>query len=173
MCAKAVKQRVPKSAQQALASLMRECAKAERSTGDARRLMARWEVAKQDQEGVLNQLIEMKFIDNRRFAQAYVRDKVNLSGWGAQRISLELSRKGVERDIIDEAMADLDKEAMAERLKSALSKRRRTLKYKDQYDLKNKLMRYGASLGYDYSMVRDAIAEVTQNEEAECSDFYF
>lgn len=70
-------------------------------------------------------------------------------------------------------MADLDKEAMAERLKSALSKRRRTLKYKDQYDLKNKLMRYGASLGYDYSMVRDAIAEVTQNEEAECSDFYF
>lgn len=95
MCAKAVKQRVPKSAQQALASLMRECAKAERSTGDARRLMARWEVAKQDQEGVLNQLIEMKFIDNRRFAQAYVRDKVNLSGWGAQRISLELSRKGV------------------------------------------------------------------------------
>lgn len=91
MCTKRViKPRVAKSAAQALQSLMRECAKAEKSSGDARRLMARWEVAEDEREGVLSQLIEMRFIDDSRFAEAYTREKINLSGWGVRKISMEL-----------------------------------------------------------------------------------
>ncbi|MFI3292106.1 MAG: regulatory protein RecX [Rikenellaceae bacterium] len=163
MCAEVTTKRRTKSAEQALSALMRECAKAEKSTGDARRLMARWEVPIGEREGVIERLMEMKFIDNRRFAHSYMRDKLNLSGWGAQRIRLELGRKGVEREIVDEVLSDLDRDAMQQRLETMLAKRLRTLKYKDQYDLKNKLMRYGASLGYDYSAVRDAIDQATQN----------
>lgn len=169
MCPAVVKTRRPKSAEQALAALMRECAKGEKSTGDARRLMARWEVPLAEREGVIDKLVEMRFIDNRRFASAYIRDKINLSGWGAQRIRLELGRKGVEREIIDESLSDIDRDTMQQRLETMLAKRLRTIKYKDQYDLKNKLMRYGASLGYDYSAVRDAIDvaidQLTQNHE--------
>ncbi len=162
MCAEVVKKRPTKSAEQALAALMRECAKAEKSTGDARRLMSRWEVLIEQREEIIEKLIEMKFIDNRRFATAYIRDKLNLSGWGVGRIRLELGRKGIEREIIDEQLTQLDKNAMQERLDMMLTKRVRTIKYKDIYDLKGKLMRYGASLGYDYSSVRDAIDKVIQ-----------
>ncbi len=183
MCAEVVKKRQPKSAEQALAALMRECAKAEKSTGDARRLLSRWEVPIEQREEIIEKLIEMKFIDNRRFATAYVRDKLNLSGWGAGRIRLELGRKGIEREIIDEQLTGLDRHAMMERLEKMLTKRARTTKYKDTYDLKGKLMRYGASLGYDYSSVRDAIDKVIQSgvirnnneekQEQEWEDSYF
>ncbi len=173
MCAEVAKNRRTKSAEQALVALMRECAKAERSTGDARRLMARWEVPPLEREGVIERLEQMKFIDNRRFAAAYVRDKLRLSGWGAQRIRLELGRKGVQREIIDEALADIDRDAMQQRLQEMLTKRCRTIKYKDQYDLKNKLMRYGATLGYDYSMVHDVIAQIAQNKEEEWTESCF
>ncbi|MBO5984337.1 MAG: RecX family transcriptional regulator, partial [Rikenellaceae bacterium] len=51
-----------KSAEQALSSLMRLCARAERSSGDARRLMATWGVAEQDREKVLQRLKAERFI---------------------------------------------------------------------------------------------------------------
>lgn len=151
---------------------MRECAKAEKSSGDARRLMARWEVPIADRDEVLNALIGQRFIDDQRFAQAYTREKINLSGWGVRKISMELSRKGISREIIDEVVADLDTEAMAERLCDKLRRKIKTVKYKDNFDLRNKLIRYGASLGYDYSTVSSAISEViTIKEEEECFNF--
>ncbi len=171
MCPATIK-RQPKSAQKALEDLMRECAKAEKSSGDARRLMSRWGVATGEQEGVIAQLKEMKFIDHRRFAEAFVRDKINLSRWGAQRIRLELGRKEIEREVIDEMVGALDKETMRERLRVALVKRKRTTKYRDNYDLKTKLLRYGASLGYDYSMLLDEIATVVNNCDEECEDTF-
>ena len=44
-----------KTPEQALAALMRLCARAERSEEDARRLMTRWGVAPADREQVLEQ----------------------------------------------------------------------------------------------------------------------
>ena len=58
----------PKSAQQALSSLMRLCARAERSSGDAKRLMATWGVAEGERAAVLQRLIKERFIDDERNA---------------------------------------------------------------------------------------------------------
>ena len=52
--------------QQALAALMRLCARAERSEEDARRLMTRWGVAPADREQVLERLRRDRFIDDAR-----------------------------------------------------------------------------------------------------------
>ena len=70
-----------KTAEQALISLMRLCSRAERSSGDAKRLMATWEVPLQDRAGVLQRLKAERFIDDERYAMAFVREKVNLNGW--------------------------------------------------------------------------------------------
>ena len=69
-----------KSAEEALAGLMRYAARAERSSGDALRLMRRWNVPEADRERILHRLCESGFIDDRRFAAAYVREKSSLAG---------------------------------------------------------------------------------------------
>ena len=71
-----------KTADEAFASLMRLCARAERSSGDALRLMQNWGVAKEEQYRVLQRLQSERFIDDRRYAEAFVREKCNLSAWG-------------------------------------------------------------------------------------------
>ena len=71
-----------KTAEQALASLMRLCARAERSSGDAMRLMGTWGVPTQERGAVLQRLVKERFIDDRRYAAAFVREKINLSAWG-------------------------------------------------------------------------------------------
>lgn len=149
-----------KTPEQALSALMAQCARAERSTGDARRLMTRWGVAAEDQQGVIDRLISERFIDDSRYAAAYVRDKINLSGWGVYKIRMGLAGKGISKEIIDEQMEQLDGESMRERLEELIAKRARTTKYTTIYQLRDKLIRYGASQGYNFSMVSEVVGEV-------------
>ena len=71
-----------KTPEQALAALMRLCARAEKSQDDARRLMRGWGLAEREGEQVLARLVRDRFIDDGRYAEAFVRDKLRLSGWG-------------------------------------------------------------------------------------------
>lgn len=162
----AVKTFKAKSADQALTSLMRQCAKAEKSSGDAMRLMSRWGVAQGERAAVLERLIADKFIDDRRYAEAFVREKLNLSGWGARKIAATLRVKGISAAIIDELLSDLDRDAMAARLEEKIERKARTIKYKDKYDLRGKLIRYALSLGYDYDISLSVISEqITVDDE--------
>ncbi len=139
-----------KTAEQALQSLMRMCARSERSSGDALRLMRRWGVADDEAKKVLARLRAERFIDDARYAEAFVRDKLNLSGWGAYKIKMTLRTKGVSREIIDEVVAPMLAETdMTERLEEIMHRRMRTLKYSSPYDAKTKLIRFAASRGYD------------------------
>lgn len=162
-----------KSATQALSSLMRLCARAERSTGDAKRLMATWGVPEGERAGVLQRLIDDRFIDDRRYAEAFVREKSNLSGWGEYKIRATLMRKGVAAEIIAEALRQIDNAQNIERLHDKLSKRMRTVKYSSSYDLRNKLIRSGLSLGFSMDDVLHCVEQLTQNFnfETECDDF--
>ena len=139
-----------KTPQQALQSLMRMCARSERSSGDALRLMKRWGVSDDDARKVLARLQADRFIDDRRFAEAFVRDKLNLSGWGAYKIKMSLRTKGVARDIIEEVVAPMiEATDMKERLEEIMQRKLRTLKYTTTYEAKTKLIRFAASRGYD------------------------
>ncbi len=136
--------------QQALQSLMRMCARSERSSGDALRLMKRWGLADEDACKVLAQLQTERFIDDARYAEAFVRDKLNLSGWGAYKIKMTLRTKGVSKEIIEEVVAPMiAKTNMTERLEDIMRRRMRTLKFSSAYDAKTKLIRFAASRGYE------------------------
>ena len=79
--------------------------------------------------------------------------------------------KGIAAAIIDEALARLDPANQSERLRTQLEKKLRLTRYKDTYDLKTKLIRYGLSLGYDYDAVLDAAGELIQTNDEPCDDF--
>lgn len=165
-----LKSKRAKSPEQALAALMRLCARAEKSTGDARRLMRGWGLAEQDAEKVLDRLVRDRFIDDSRYADAFVREKLRLSGWGAYKIRTALQRKGIERSIIDGALSQADRTDMVRRLEEMLVRKARTVKHETPYELKTKLIRYGFSLGYDYESVLDAAATLTKTTDP-CDEF--
>ncbi len=159
-----------KTPDQASAALMRLCARAEKCEGDALRLMRGWGLAEHDAEQVLARLVRERFIDDRRYAEAFVREKIRLSGWGEYKIRAALQRKGIERTTIDGALALTDREGMADRLQTQLERKARTVKHATPYELKTKLIRYGLSLGYDYETVIDTVASFTGDSEL-CNDF--
>ena len=165
-----IRKKKVKTPEQALAALMRLCARAEKSQEDARRLMRGWGVAEKDAEQVLGRLVRDRFIDDSRYAEAFVREKLRLSGWGEYKIRTALQRKRIDRALIDAALAEADRPAMGERLCRQLERKARTAKYSTQYELKTKLIRYGLSLGYDYETVVEAASGLVTDTET-CDEF--
>ncbi len=157
MLSKSLKPKRTKTPEQALAALMRLAARSEKSSGDALRLMQNWGVDPSARQGVLQRLINDKFIDDRRYAEAFVRDKMRFSGWGVFKMRAALRNKGISTDIVEDVLRMLDSNNMADRLRERLERKMRTTKYTTRYDLKTKLMRYGASLGYDFESVGDVV----------------
>ena len=165
-----IRKKKVKTPEQALAALMRLCARAEKSQEDARRLMRGWGLAERDAEGVLAKLVRDCFIDDARYAEAFVREKLRLSGWGEYKIRTALQRKRIDRALIDAALAEADRPAMGERLRRQLERKARTAKYSTQYELKTKLIRYGLSLGYEYEAVLEAASAMVRETDT-CEDF--
>lgn len=146
-----------KTAEQALNALMRLCSKAEKSSGDALRLMYRWGVPIAERQGVLDKLVEMRFIDDARYAEAYTREKSQLAGWGARKIAQNLYQKGVSKDIVAKTLAMLESDDQRAMLEKRLQRKLPAIKATTDYERRGKLLRYALSLGYDYDMVISVI----------------
>lgn len=165
MLSKSIKPKRSKTPEQALAALMRLAARSEKSSGDAMRLMRNWDVEPSARQGVLQKLIDSKFIDDRRYAEAFVRDKMRFSGWGVFKLRSALHAKGIAAEIVDEVLQSLDRSNMSDRLRDRLERKMRSVKFTSRYDLKSKLMRYGASLGYDFESVTEVVDALISNIE--------
>lgn len=164
------KERRAKTPEQALSALMRLCARAEKSESDARRLMRGWGVPEADAEKVLARLIQERFIDDARYTDAFVREKLRLSGWGKYKLRAALQRKGIAREIVDEALSRIDRTGMTDRLAEQLARKARNTRAQTPYELKTKLIRYGLSLGYDYETVLDTVSQFVK-ETDRCNEF--
>ena len=165
-----LKKRRDKTPEQALAALMRLCARAEKSESDARRLMRGWGPADRDAEQVLGKLVRDRFIDDSRYAEAFVREKLRLGGWGAYKIRTALQRKGIRKELVDAALAQAGGTDMGQRLAQMLARKARTVKAATPYDLKTKLIRYGLSLGYEYEAVIETASAMVRETDT-CDDF--
>jgi regulatory protein len=164
-----------KTPEQALASLQRLCARAERSSGDAMRLMATWEVENNRRQEVLQKLISDKFIDDKRYAEAFVREKTSLSAWGEYKIRAALKRKGISESIINDVLNQINPNTNIERLTQRLSRKVKSIKYDTPYQLKTKLLRYGISLGFQMEQVLTSVEQVMKsiNQENQCDEDIF
>ncbi len=156
-------ERRTKTPEQALAAMMRLASRAEKSSGDVRRLLRTWGVDPTAHEGILHTLIDQRFIDDRRYAEAYMREKSRLNGWGAYKIRQMLASKGIDRAIVDEALTQIEAAQAVGKLHDMLARKARMTREDDIYKMKGKLVRYGLSLGYGYEEVLEAVEKVVND----------
>ncbi len=104
---------------------------------------------------IVSKLIDEKYIDDLRYASAFARDKSSISGWGEVKIRYMLSAKGIARDVIAEALGEVDDAKKVDRLEKLMENKARSLKGDAQARLK--MLRFGMGRGYRY----DEVAEVT------------
>lgn len=157
------RERKTKTAEQALNALMRLCSKAEKSSGDAMRLMYSWGVPIAERQGVLDKLIDLRFIDDSRYAEAYTREKAAMAGWVARKIAQHLYQKGISKDVVSRTLASLESDDQRAMLEKRLQRKLSTVKAASDYELRGKLLRYALGLGYDYDMSIEVIDRIVSS----------
>jgi regulatory protein len=141
----------------ALDRAMRYCSRRESCISDVNAKLESWGVSSKNKEKVINVLINEKFIDEQRYATAFVKDKFNFNKWGKLKISAHLKSKNIPGEIIKSALYNIDNELYFQTLKELLSGHKRFIKAKNEYDLKARLLRFGLSRGFESSLIYEVL----------------
>ena len=147
--------------EKALDKIRRLCSRREYCVSDIRaKLMKELDGDTQKVETALNKLKEEKYVDDLRYATAYARDKAAISGWGATKIRYMLSAKGVSKEVVSEALNEVDETKASSRLEKLLENKYKSLKEDPQWKIK--LLRFALGRGYSYDEVNDQIRRFAQ-----------
>ncbi len=147
----------PMSAEKALQRLETQCAAKEICTREAYEKLRRWLVSPDDAIKVVDGLVERRFIDDRRFGRAFVRDKAMFARWGRLKIAMALRHKGFGREMIADALDAIDRDAYVETLDSLVAAKSRQLADADSYEGRTKIFRFAASRGFETDLIAAAI----------------
>jgi len=114
-------------------------------------------------ETILNKLSDINVLDDVKFAEAYIRDRRLLRPTSKRKLILELRKKRIATDVIQQAMADEDNSQDTElaSLAEVISRKRRQTRYQDN----TKLMQYLAGQGFNYGDIKAVLEELEQQDQ--------
>lgn len=141
----------------AFVRLSAKCAVTEYCCADMRRMMARWDLLADAQERILMRLQREGFVDEKRYASAFVRDKFRYNKWGVVKIIQQLRLKGIASDIIDEAVKEIDDDESLATLRKLIESKRGTVKGKSDYEINCKLLRFALSRGFSMDSINKVL----------------
>ncbi len=144
----------------ALSKAMARCSRRELCCEDLRRNLSTWSVDDNDAEKIINSLLSDNFINETRYAAAYVRDKFRYNKWGKIKIAAHLRAKKIPGDIIRSALESIDDNEYVNFIRENINSHRKFVKAKNQYDLKAKLLRYGTSKGFETNILYDILNDI-------------
>ena len=111
---------------------------------------------------ILTSLLKDKYLDDMRYASAFARDKSAIAGWGSAKIRYALAAKGVDRNIIDAALLEVDRGKADERLERLMANKYKSLKNDPQ--CKMKMLRFALGRGYSYDEAVIAVGKLVDSE---------
>lgn len=115
-------------------------------------------------EHVVGRLTDLKFVDDRTFAQYWVEQRERFKPRSAFVLRQELRQKGIGDELIEEALDNLDDTASA---RKAADQRVQRWRHLPEADFKKKLGAYLQRRGFRYGVVRDVLDALWAELESE------
>lgn len=157
-----------KSEKEAYLTLAALCAQAEHCQWEMLEKMRRWEVPEEAQARVMQRLVKERYVDDERYAQAFVKDKIRYNKWGRRKVDQALWQKHIDEDIRKRVLDEVDDDEYLSVLRPLLKQKRKSTKANSDYELNQKLMRFALGRGFTFDIVRQCI---DVEEEPEEDDF--
>lgn len=145
------------TAQEAYLRLTALCAQAEHCRQEMRDKMTRWEIDSDTQEQIISRLVKERYIDDERYARAYVNDKIRYQKWGRRKVQQGLWQKRIDSDVQERVLAEVDDEEYLSVLCPLLKQKRKSVKAASDYELNQKLIRFALGRGFTYDIIRQCL----------------
>lgn len=141
----------------ALAKAEHYCGYQERSQQEVRNKLYEWGLWEAAVENIISLLIEGRFLNEERFAKAYVQGKFKQKGWGKIKIKQGLKLKKVPDVLIKKALLTISGDDYLKMLERLLEKKDKAITEKDARKRQYKLQQYAFSRGYESDLVLDVL----------------
>ena len=146
-----------KTEQEAYLTLAALCARSEHCQWEMLEKMRRWELDDAALARVMARLVKERYVDDERYARAFVKDKVRYNKWGRRKVEQALWQKRIDDDIRERVLDEVDKEEYLNVLRPLLKQKRKSIKAGNDYELNQKLVRFALGRGFTYDIIRQCI----------------
>ena len=149
-----MKQKTEQEAYLTLASL---CANAEHCQWEMTEKMRRWELSDEAQARVMERLVKERYVDDERYARAFVKDKVHYNKWGRRKVEQALWQKHIDETVRQQVLDEVDDDEYIHILRPLLQQKRRSTKASSDYELNTKLIRFAISRGFTMDIIKKCV----------------
>jgi regulatory protein len=143
--------------QEAYLQLAALCAQAEHCQQEMRDKMRRWELDETVQNRIVARLIKERYVDDERFACAFVKDKIRYNKWGRRKVQQALWQKRIDADIQQRVLDEIDEKEYLDVLRPLLKQKRKSIKAESDYELNQKLVRFALGRGFGFDIIRQCL----------------
>jgi regulatory protein len=138
------------------------CAYQERCISEVRNKLEEFELDPSQIDPILEKLTEEGFLNERRFAEAFVRGRFTVKKWGRVRIRQELKMRDIPEDIILKALELIDGDEYWSVLKYLAERKWQLTQESNILKKKAKMYRFLMFRGFENDLIRDTIEELTK-----------
>lgn len=143
--------------QEAYLQLAAICAQAEHCEQEMRDKMKRWELDEIVQNRIIERLVKERYIDNERYARAFVKDKIRYNKWGRRKVQQGLWMKRIDASIQQQVLDEIDEKEYLDVLRPLLKQKRKSTKASSDYELNQKLVRFALGRGFTFDIIRQCL----------------
>lgn len=143
--------------QEAFLQLAALCAQAEHCEQEMRDKLKRWELDTAAADRIIARLQKERYIDDARYARAFVKDKIRYNKWGHRKVEQALWQKRIADDIRQQVLGEIDENEYLDVLRPLLKQKRRTTKAENDYALNQKLVRFALGRGFTFDLIRQCL----------------
>ncbi len=138
-----------------------------RSRSELRQALLRKEIDEDVADGVIQKFVDAGLVDDAEFAETWVRARHEQQGLGRRALGFELRRKGVDEDLIAEALSTVDNESEADRARELVRRKLRATSNADAATRTRRLVGMLARKGYPEGLAFRVVREELEQSEVD------
>ena len=134
------------------------CSQSERCPNDIFTKAHSWGLTEPEAARLVGYLTREGFLDEARYARAFVSDKFRFEQWGRIKINYALRAKGIDDSLIDEALDEkIDPDDYLATCTDLLNKKMHTLELPLSPSDRARLIRFAAQRGFESYIISKAL----------------
>lgn len=146
-----------KTEQDAYLQLAALCAQAEHCQQEMRDKMKRWDLDAATQDRIVARLVKERYVDDERYARAFVKDKIRYNKWGRRKVQQGLWLKHIDDDIQERVLSEIDDSEYLDVLRPLLKQKVRSIRAENDYERTQKLVRFALGRGFTFDIIRQCL----------------
>ena len=146
--------------EQALSRLQRYCAYQDRCHIEVERKLTEMRMIPQAKEQIIMSLIEDDYLNEERFALAFVKGKFRIKKWGRIRLKAELKKRKISKYLIKSALEQISEKDYLFTFEKLANRKANSIKADSILLKKKKLADYLIYRGWESSLVNNKVNQL-------------